>query len=330
MNDSIPHVSLIIPVFNVEQYLSKCLDSVAAQTMKNFQVILVDDGSTDHSLEILQAFAGRFPNVQLIHQENKGVSNARNTGLEAATGEFVAFVDSDDYISPLYLERMYETAKKHQADMVCCSYFRYNAATKRLGRARFRKSPGLYSPKEMIRGLIFDAEVKGYIWNKLWRRTLFTKNHIRFPSMCFEDISVCQRGFYFSHRIAVIGDPLYYYVKHTNSAIGTLTIKKMNDYIRALADLRGFLELREDFAPYRACYRIHRLLVAISACYMTFIAQRQAKNLHGLVRNFKQIFRAARFCGKKDFRPMDDITSYPDVIFEEKRQQYGLEDSSIE
>ena len=240
MKTVVPNVSLIIPVYNVEQYLPKCLESIAAQTLKGFEVILVDDGSTDHSLEILRGFARRFPNTCVIHQENGGVSKARNAGIQAARGKYIAFMDSDDYIAPLYLQRLYESAKKYRADMVCCSYYRYNAVTHELRPAQFRKAPGIYTPKEMIRALILDMGIKGFIWNKLWRRTLFTEHHITFPTMCFEDISVCQRGFYFSNRIAVIGDPLYFYVQHKDSAIGALNIKKLNDYLRALADLRGF------------------------------------------------------------------------------------------
>ena len=127
MKTVVPNVSLIIPVYNVEQYLPKCLESIAAQTLKGFEVILVDDGSTDHSLEILRGFARRFPNTCVIHQENGGVSKARNAGIQAARGEYIAFMDSDDYIAPLYLQRLYESAKKYRADMVCCSYYRYNA-----------------------------------------------------------------------------------------------------------------------------------------------------------------------------------------------------------
>lgn len=239
-------------------------------------------------------------------------------------------MDSDDYIAPLYLQRLYESAKKYRADMVCCSYYRYNAVTHELRPAQFRKAPGIYTPKEMIRALILDMGIKGFIWNKLWRRTLFTEHRITFPTMCFEDISVCQRGFYFSNRIAVIGDPLYFYVQHKDSAIGALNIKKLNDYLRALADLRGFLELQRDFPPYRAVYRLHSLFVAITTCYLTLVAQKNAKNLSGLGRNFKEIIHMTRACGKKSFEPLDDITKYPDVIFDKKCQHYGLEDSSIE
>ena len=107
MKTVVPNVSLIIPVYNVEQYLPKCLESIAAQTLKGFEVILVDDGSTDHSLEILRGFARRFPNTCVIHQENGGVSKARNAGIQAARGEYIAFMDSDDYIAPLYLQMLY-------------------------------------------------------------------------------------------------------------------------------------------------------------------------------------------------------------------------------
>ena len=130
----------------------------------------------------------------------------------------------------------------------------------------------MYTPKEMISALILDMGIKGFIWNKLWRRSLFTEHHI-FPTMCFEDISVCQRGFYYSGRIAVIGDPLYFYVQHKDSAIGALNDKKLNDYLRALADLRGFGAARGFFAvPGRL--PASRLFVAITTCYLTLMVQK--------------------------------------------------------
>ena len=155
----------------------------------------------------------QISNTCVIHQENGGVSKARNAGIQAARGEHIALMDSDDYIAPLYLQRLYESAKKYRADMVCCSYYRYNAVTHELRPAQFR-SPGNLHAQEMIRALILDMGIKGFIWNKLWRRTLFTEHRITFPTMCFEDISGMPAGILFSNRIAVIGDPLYFYVQH--------------------------------------------------------------------------------------------------------------------
>ena len=129
-------------------------------------------------------------------------------------------MDSDDYIAPLYLQRLYESAKKYRADMVCCLHYRYNAVTHELRPAQFRKAPGILHAQGNDPG--FDS---GYGDQRLYLEQAvaadsFTEHHITFPTMCFEDISVCQRGFYFSNRIAVIGDPLYFYVQHKDSAIG--------------------------------------------------------------------------------------------------------------
>ena len=113
-------ISVIIPVYNVEAYLERCLNTVCGQSYKNLEIILVDDGSTDNCLQICEEFAERDDRIKVIHQSNQGVSAARNTGLDAATGDYIAFVDSDDYIHPEMYERLYSLLKKHDADMSAC------------------------------------------------------------------------------------------------------------------------------------------------------------------------------------------------------------------
>ena len=115
-------ISLIVPVYNVEKYLKRALTSVENQTFKNFEVIIVNDGSTDGSLEIISEFVDRNKNFTLINQENKGLGEARNVGIRHAKGRYVAFLDSDDFLEPEYLEKLYLSAIKTCADIVCCNF----------------------------------------------------------------------------------------------------------------------------------------------------------------------------------------------------------------
>lgn len=114
-------VSVIIPIYNAENYLKKCIESVLHQTLQGVEIILVDDGSTDGSGAICDQYSV-FQNIKVLHQENKGLSAARNTGLDAATGDYVAFLDSDDYVDPEMYNEMYLTAKKENVDIVYCNY----------------------------------------------------------------------------------------------------------------------------------------------------------------------------------------------------------------
>ena len=116
-----PKISVIVPVYNVEEYLDVCLDTIIMQTFKDFEVICVDDGTQDSSGEILDKYALFDKRIKVIHQENKGLSGARNTGVEAANGEYIMFVDSDDYISPLMLENLYKNVKQNKSDFVFCN-----------------------------------------------------------------------------------------------------------------------------------------------------------------------------------------------------------------
>lgn len=117
-----PKVSVIVPVYNVENYIRKCLDSIISQTLKDIEIILVDDGSEDNSGKICDEYAEKDSRIIVIHQKNNGLSNARNTGLNIASGEYIGFVDSDDYIKSEMYSEMYQTAEKTDADMVLCNY----------------------------------------------------------------------------------------------------------------------------------------------------------------------------------------------------------------
>ena len=120
---SMPIISVIVPVYNVEKYLSKCLESILNQSFSQFELILVNDGSTDASGEICNEYAQKYEKIKVIHQKNGGLSSARNTGIDNATGKYIGFVDSDDYIVPEMYKNLVETAKKYNAQMVTCRYF---------------------------------------------------------------------------------------------------------------------------------------------------------------------------------------------------------------
>lgn len=259
MNDN-PEISVIIPIYNVDSYLYRCLASVACQTFRDFEVIMIDDGSTDSSLLIAQDFAASFYNFHLVKNKVKGVSGARNTGVKKARGEYIAFVDSDDYVDPSFLKNLYRAAKDSGADVSCCNYALYNQDRGTHHTIMFRKPfEGVHSAVKLTKMTISDFRSRSYLWNKLWHRSLFFDGEpLAFPEMYFEDIATTSRLLSRADRVVVIDKCLYYYTQRSNSIVSALDFKKLNDYVRSLGVLRNFFEKnrllqRVPAQPLQAC-----------------------------------------------------------------------------
>ncbi len=206
-------VSVIIPVYNVRPYIEEALDSVLNQSYANLEILLVDDGSTDGSGEVCDAYAKRDGRVRVIHQENRGLSAARNAGLERMTGAAIAFLDPDDAYDEHAIEAMASAMVREDADMVLCRYTKH-ATTGRLADGRSVRpnppiAPGVYDRVSALRALA-DGTINATVWNKLCKRGVW--RDIRFPEgHVYEDISTCMSVFDRCGRVCVIGQTLYYY-----------------------------------------------------------------------------------------------------------------------
>ena len=186
-----PKVSIIIPVYNVEPFLARCLDSVVGQTLRGIEIICVDDGSPDRSIDILNRYAAQDDRIRVISQENRGLGGARNRGFDAATGEFILFVDSDDWIDPAYCERLYEAAREAEADIACASML------------KIRPSYSKWTIHYTERQVAAEAQEKFrlcrcppdfYVMNKLLRREMLLRLGLRFRErVCYEDVEYTMR-----------------------------------------------------------------------------------------------------------------------------------------
>lgn len=185
---STPFLSIIVPVYNVEAYLADCLDSILSQTFTDFEVLLVDDGSTDGSGPLCDEYAAKDSRIRCFHKENGGHMSARQEGFKQAQGTYVAFVDSDDWIDSAMYEQMCGAAQKYGADMVCCN----STAVTPKGNIERRDlcRPGLYGkqqlteqiyPTMLFSGSFFHYGVSPHLWNKLFRRTLLKKHIFHVP-----------------------------------------------------------------------------------------------------------------------------------------------------
>ena len=180
MEQNPPVISVIIPVYNAERYLRECLTSLVNQTFRAYEIIAVNDGSTDGSLAILRHFQKDWPQLRVIDQENGGVSAARNVGMAAARGEYLGFMDADDTVAPNYLERLYRTCVDTGAEISCCYYYYRMDNSDFLWKYPFR-CHGVFNRSEAMTKLLHDTQMQGLMWNKLFQRRLFTENNITFP-----------------------------------------------------------------------------------------------------------------------------------------------------
>ncbi len=217
---STPLISVIIPVYNVEKYLRRCLDSVIAQTYQKLEIICVDDGSIDDSGKICDQYAVRDARIKVIHQENQGLSAARNRGLDAAEGEYIAFVDSDDYILEDMYKKMLDKLLNYNVDLCVCQW-QYEFSDGRQVVKRKNIDPTIYGRKaslEFARFLYMGNYENGVVvaaWNKLYRRVLLDK--IRFEGRIHEDEAFCGRIMAKNISVYVMEEQFYVYAQNGDS-----------------------------------------------------------------------------------------------------------------
>lgn len=211
---------MIIPVYNVEKYLRRCLDSVIAQTYQKLEIICVDDGSIDDSGKICDQYAVRDARIKVIHQENQGLSAARNRGLDAAEGEYIAFVDSDDYILEDMYKKMLDKLLNYNVDLCVCQW-QYEFSDGRQVVKRKNIDPTIYGRKaslEFARFLYMGNYENGVVvaaWNKLYRRVLLDK--IRFEGRIHEDEAFCGRIMAKNISVYVMEEQFYVYAQNGDS-----------------------------------------------------------------------------------------------------------------
>lgn len=248
-----PKISIIVPVYNVEKYLSKCVDSILAQTYKNIEIILVDDGSTDLSSNICDSYKNvNGNNVIVIHKKNGGLSDARNCGIEIATGDFVGFVDSDDYIDVEMYSRMVGNAVKTNADIVVCGHRVVSVNNELIEEVVFPEDKVL-SGLEATKLVLQDTVLPSFAWNKLYRKSVFDK--IRFPiGRVYEDTAVIYKCFAASAIVSIIGSVFYNYVRRPDSICLNNAISEEKQIKRLFDNSRAFYE-RFEFAASRLEFR---------------------------------------------------------------------------
>ena len=259
MNNN-PKVSIIIPVYNTEQYLRQCLDSVINQTLKDIEIIIINDNSTDNSLQIIQEYANKHKNIKVIdNKKNEGMYKSRNLGLEIAAGQYIGFIDSDDYIENNMYETMYLKAKETDADIISCNYsilFNNTKGKEKLTKIDFFNSRELLriSKNKLIGAeeILFDTPVA---WNKIFKKNFLTENNIIFDPQIKTtyDAYFNRICFFKANKIVYIPEFLYIYRKFRKESIRNIkNITNIYDFFTISQNLINYVKENnlETLLPY--------------------------------------------------------------------------------
>lgn len=233
-------ISVIIPVYNIERYIGKCIKSVINQTYKNLEIILVDDGSTDKSGRICDEYAQIDTRILVIHKENEGLSDARNSGLEICKGKYIGFIDGDDWIKGDMYEFLYQTLTKYQADIAVCGHFVEDDE----GVYDSECADGsvkIYNRRDAVCAVVEDKEIHSYAWDKLYERELF--DGIQYPTGRYvQDIFTTYKLFEKADRVVCNNQPKYYYYQRKNSIQRTRGNKLNWDQFCAYKEMKEYLQ----------------------------------------------------------------------------------------
>lgn len=214
-----PKVTIIVPVYNTEKYLKKCIDSLINQTLKDIEIICINDGSPDNSLKILDEYKKLDDRIVIINKYNEGISVARNIGIKISKGEYIGFCDSDDYVDFDYFENLYNSAKENNCDI----------AVGGIKRVKDGKIKDFYTCYQSKFGKIFKDKLiltntpdYNYVWNKIYKKEYLLNNNLEFePNILFEDMRFTPQAIYFANKLITVPNTYYYYVMRKNSIVHT-------------------------------------------------------------------------------------------------------------
>lgn len=320
-------VSVVVPVYNVENFLNKCLESILKQTMpmEDYEVLIINDGSTDNSAKIINAYVENYFNFCLIDQENSGLSAARNTGIENAKGEYIVFIDGDDFVEPTYLEELYNACVLNDADISYCGHYKYFPEKDFKFFVINTVRTKVQTKERALKSLIKDTFMRYFAWNKMFKTSLFLEHDIRFPSMYFEDIATIPKTFYYANKIASIRKPLYNYTKRKGSILGSMNVAKVNDYITAFGIIRSFLEEKNDFKNYRSAMVYEGIHRKICNYYSILRVHFLTRNSKGLYNNLKNSNKSISYFSNTEFNSSQEIPAIPfPVMSPENKNSKGF------
>ena len=288
-----PLLSIIVPVYKVENYLQKCIDSILAQTFTDFELILVEDGSPDNCPALCDAAAAKDARVRVIHQKNGGLSAARNAGLDAARGAWIGFVDSDDYIAPEMYEALYQAVQSTGADLALCDYAEVDEAGAPCQSMHVSLSGVELTGQELLKrasGLMVQLA-----WNKLYRRDIFAQ--LRYPEgKLNEDLFLIPEVCLQIQKAVVVPKILYYYVQRSGSIMGK---NKTLRHFDAAEAAQRYWDCLVENAAYDALANAAKFTMgSVSRVYRQLppVLRKASRSREMLRMQFEVVNRTRRYC----------------------------------
>ncbi|MBX9136408.1 MULTISPECIES: glycosyltransferase [unclassified Clostridium] len=280
-------ISIIVPVYNVEKYLEKCIESILNQTYENIEIILVDDGSTDNSLNICNFYASKDKRIKVIHQENRGVSYARNVGLNLAKGDYIGFVDSDDYIEDNMYEILINDILENDSDISICGFKQLTLDNNIIFNYGTNKKIVL-SKEKALEGFISDKFIKEFMyapWNKLYKRSIVTNVKFRTDLRIGEDLLFVFECLEKSNKISLYDTCKYNYINRENSLMTSKFSEKRLDYIRAIEEISNICFVSNKNIYYDSMFLLfnHKL----TYCRHLFIRQDENERYYPTYKEFR-------------------------------------------
>lgn len=282
--DTKPKISVIVPIYKVEAYLRQCLDTIVGQTYKNLEIILVDDGSPDGCPVICDEYAARDNRIKVIHQKNGGLSAARNAGLDVATGEYIAFVDSDDWVNTEMYERLNDVATSTNADIVTCGIVCCNGIDQKGTSAndyhiiKWKRDKALgYLPNPTY-------NIRFEVWNKLFKRSVIKKTRFKVGQI-YEDVYFDRNVFFEASRIVTLNADLYYY---RESRPGNINSSFKDNQLQIFKEINDFIEELNKLSLHNAAYLY--LCYAIGTCISFYMSATRCAASNEHVCKIKKIY----------------------------------------
>lgn len=281
-----PLISIIVPVYNTEEYLEKCLSSLEKQSYSNIEIVVVNDGSTDSSAEIAEGFAERLSNFHCFTKENGGLSSARNYGIEKSTGDYIGFVDSDDWIEPGMFEHLMTAAEANNADMAICDIRYITADGEEIDSGYGIIEETTMEPLETLETLFRGKQFRFHAVNKLYKRKLF--NEIRFPlGKVFEDVFTTYKAIMLSNKVSLTPGKMYNYLKERPDSILTKPFSpKFFHIFEALSEIEEELKTRKIEEKLQSSFNILKVWTILDIINLITLKYRSSADRRKICREF--------------------------------------------
>lgn len=325
-------LSIIVPIYNVESYLKKCLDSLVLQEMDGIEILLIEDGSRDDSKMIAQTYSEKYENIILIcHENNKGLGAARNTGIKHAKGEYITFVDSDDWVSPIMYNKMLNTIIEDKSDIVVCGINEV-LSDKIIVKKCCDKEKECISSEEALKRY-FDVRITAHAWNKVYKRSLFNEHNIKYAERKYaEDQYPTFLLIYYSNKISLLRDSFYFYNRRNDSLTTSRFSKKNYDVIDNFNNIKLFLKENCIYNKYEEYFKLkfyyiisEELCTKFSISKCENVNYKEHKNLIKNIcnKNFTKITWNKKFKAKDKFKILL-MKYYPGIVINITKFYFNL------